>query len=372
MIVYSKKIIQFMHDIKSLVKKTLSNEMYLKVHGERFFDKLHQNSYPIRIVIYNDKSKLGYFDPNFYELGFHECLMHSRKEQLQDIIRHELAHYALFINNRDIHHPHGTEFRAYCQQMGWGEEVYRAASILESNEAIPESNESSVCRKIRKLMALATSSNPHEAELAMIKSQQLLLKHNIDSNYLHDEKEEKIYLKRIMKQKKRNAKMRAIAHILETFFVNTVYMKTDEFIYLEILGDAVNIEIAEYVADVLHIELDKLWKQAQLNTHLKGAIAKNSFFLGIAKGYCNKIQALKREYNCEEKHALMIIEKKLIDAKDLVYQRLSATKSSGNHCAESSAIGEKMGRQLNIHPAINRTPKHSDTLKGYLPLLQTN
>ena len=40
---------------------------------------------------------LGYFDPNFYELGFHECLMHSSREQLQDIIRHELAHYMTFI-----------------------------------------------------------------------------------------------------------------------------------------------------------------------------------------------------------------------------------------------------------------------------------
>ena len=54
-----------------------------------------------------------------------------------------------------------------------------------------------------------------------------------------------------------------IAIILETFFVNPVYRRAGDFIYLEILGNAVNIEIAEYVADVLHYELEKLWKQAQ-------------------------------------------------------------------------------------------------------------
>jgi hypothetical protein len=204
-------------------------------------------------------------------------------------------------------------------------------------------------------MALAASSNENEAEQAMIKSQQLLLKHNIESKYIGSEDDEKMFLKRIMKQKKENAKMRSIAKILETFFVNTVYSRAGEFIYLEILGNAVNIEIAEYVATVLEDELDKLWKQAQQHANLKGKIAKNSFFLGLAKGYCNKIQALKREYHSDVANALMVIENKLVDAKAMVYQRLSSTRSSGNYCRKSSDVGERMGRQLNINPAITKS-----------------
>lgn len=30
---------------------------------------------------------LGYFDSNFYELGFHKCLIHTHKEQLHPIWR---------------------------------------------------------------------------------------------------------------------------------------------------------------------------------------------------------------------------------------------------------------------------------------------
>lgn len=366
MIVYSKKIIQFANDIKCTIKNVLSKEIRLKVSGDRFYDRLQASSYPIKVVIYNNKSMLGYFDSNFYELGFHECLMHSSRGQLYNIVRHELAHYMTFINFGDTIHPHAGEFKSFCQKMGWGEEVYNATTHLgEGRLNTFELVGSNIFRKVQKLLALATSKNKHEAEQAMVKSQQLLLKHNIESTFIEGEEEEKVFLKRIMKQKKENAKMRSIAKIVETFFVSIVYSRAGGFIYLEILGNAVNIEIAEYVANVLHIELDKLWIHAQEFTNLKGMVAKNSFFRGIAKGYCDKIQALKREYNSDVTNALMVIEKQLIDAKTMVYPRLSSTKSRANHCRESAALGEKMGRQLNINPAINRSSNTPAELIDY-------
>lgn len=366
MIVYSNKISRFINEIKCASKDILSREILLKVAGDRFYNQQQTASYPIKIVIYNNKSMLGYFDSNFYELGFHESLMHASREYLHNLIRHELAHYITFINYGNTLQPHGAEFRSFCQQMGWAEDVYKASSCLEEDLNPPNLEESSIFRKVQKLMALASSSNKHEAEQAMIKSQQLLLKHNIESKYIGGDDDEKIYLKRIMKQKKENAKMRSIAIILETFFVSTIYRRAGDYIYIEILGNAVNIEIAEYVACVLNSELDKLWTQAQREANLKGMIAKNSFFLGIAKGYCNKIHSLKREYNSEVTNALMVLEKKLVDAKAMVYPRLSSTRSSGNFCRESSALGEQMGRQLNINPAINRSSNNTEALIAYL------
>jgi len=365
MIIYSKKIIQFANEIKRTVKDVLSREVRIKVMRDRFYDREQRASYPIKVVIYNNKSMLGYFDPNFYELGFHECLMHSSKEQLHNVIRHELAHYITFINYGGTVQPHAAEFRAFCQRMGWGEEVYKATTCLEDGQHASGIEESSIFRKIQKLMALSTSSNTNEAEQAMIKAQQLLVKHNIESTPIGDEEDEKVFLKRIIKQKRENAKMRSIALILETFFVITVFNRSKDFTYLEILGNAVNIEIAEYVANVLHDELEKLWDQAQQHAHLRGTIAKNSFFLGLARGYCNKIQALKREYNSDATNALMVIEKKMTHAKAMAYPRLSSSKSNASYCHESSALGEQMGRQLNINPAINKTSSNSGALLAY-------
>lgn len=365
MIIYSKKIIAFIQEVKTIVKQILSKELGLKTTRERFYNEQQSASYPIKVVVYNNKSMLGYFESDFYELGFHECLMHVTKEQLYNVIRHELAHYMVFINFGPHIQPHGGLFREFCESKGWGEEVFRSTICLESLEKTTHLEENSILRKVQKLMALSTSSNPHEAEQAMIKSQQILLKHNLEDKYVTDDSEERIFLKRILKQKKENAKMRAIANILSTFFVSTVYSRTEEFIYLEILGDKVNIEIAEYVAIVLESELENLWFKAQKQMHLRGVIAKNSFFLGIAKGYCNKIQALKRDYSKDIANGLMVIEKKLIDGKEMVYPRLSRSKSRGSFCRESSALGEQMGRELSINPAIHNSNSQANLLIGY-------
>ena len=119
MLVYSKKIIRFVNEIKSTIKEVLSREVGLRVTGTRFYNRQQTTSYPIKVVVYNNKSMLGYFDADFYELGFHECLMHASREQLHHLIRHELAHYMIFINYGNTVQHHGVEFRPFRQRMGW-------------------------------------------------------------------------------------------------------------------------------------------------------------------------------------------------------------------------------------------------------------
>jgi hypothetical protein len=359
MFIYSKKIIRFVSDIKRMIRDVLSQELCLKVGQSRFYNQRGTISYPIHVVIYNHKSMLGYFDPSFYELGFHECLMHSSQEQLGQVVRHEIAHYINFIKYGLLIQPHGVEFKSLCAQMGWSEEVSRATLCLEDplKESAPA--ESVIFRKVQKLLALASSRNQHEAELAMLKSQQLLLKHNLESKYVEGDSDEKVVLKRILKQKRVDAKMRALAKILETFFVGTVYNRAGGFIHLEIMGSAANVEIADYVAAFLQDELECLWDQARQHTSVRGLTARNSFFLGLAKGYCNKVQALKRDYPSAVTQVLMVIEKQLVDAKALIYPRLSSTRSSAGHCQAASALGERMGKQLHINPAL-RSSTHSE------------
>lgn len=364
MLVYSKKIIQFVSEIQQTIKHILSKEIGLKVfaHENRFYNRAKNASYPIKIVIFNNMSMLGYFNSEFYELGFHERLMHAKKEQLANIIRHELAHYMNFMDFGPLQHPHGSEFKTFCALKGWNEEVSKATICLECEDIASDDKESAILRKIQKLLALTSSANQNEAEVAMIKSQQLLLKYNLEPESISTEGEDKVFLKRILKQKRLNGKLSAIAKILQTFFVNTVYSRLGEFIYLEIMGTAVNVEIAEYVANVLQVEFEKLWDRAQKLANLKGITAKNSFFLGIAKGYCNKIEMLKREYNTATTIALMVIEKQLSDAKALVYPALSSVRSQGHYCEKSSALGELMGKQLNINSALSSSSKTSENL----------
>ncbi len=355
MFVYSKKIFQFLSEIQAVIKEVLQKEIGLKVHGERFYDSKRRNSYPIKVVVYNQKKTLGYFDPYFYELGFNECLMLASKQTLYNTIKHELAHYITYITHGPNVSSHGSEFHTLCSKMHWGKEISAATACLENEEGHLLSEESAIFRKVQKLMALSSSSNKHEAESALIKSRQLLLKHNMDVTYIENSNEEKMVVKRILKSKRINAKMSAIGNILGTFFVSALYNKSTEFTYLEILGTPTNVEIASYVATILETELEKLWEQ----TNLSGITQKNSFFLGVSHGYCDKIGALKKTYSMEDSKALMILENQLLDAQDRIYNNIRKTKSQSRYCAASAAVGEKMGSNLNIRPGVQNSSNAS-------------
>jgi len=341
MFVYSEKIIRFINLIKITLKNILVKEVGFGVHGDRFYDRSGR-SFPIKIVIFNKKNKLGYFDSDFLELGFHQSVMYQSEQMLTNLIRHEIAHYLVYAKYGDGCFPHGNEFKAICKELNWGKEVYEAKMSLDES---PLLEKSSIARKIEKLIALGTSSNPHESSLAMLKSRELLLKHNITLSY---DSEPEVILKRLLKQKKLNAKMQSIAHILETFFVTTVFSYSNEGVCLEITGSAVNIEIAEYIANILDVELDRLWE----SSGLKGLAAKNSFFDGIARGYCKKIEDLNNTASIEISAALMKIENILTIAKSLIYPRLSQTRSSRKGCPLASNLGEKAGKNLELKKGV--------------------
>lgn len=365
MLVYSKKIINFIFDIKSIVKEVLSQDVKLSVYNDFFYDRLGMNTYPINIVIYNDKCDLGYFDADFIEMGFHERLMYVNKDQLRNIIKHEVAHYITFINYGRYPQPHGPEFKAFCQRMGWGEEVSKSTVQINDLEANSPDQEHHILRKIQKLMALGSSSNSHEAELAILKSQELLLKHNIENINVHVHDDEMIFLKRVLKEKRKTAKLSSIASILSTFFVSPVFSRQEEFTYLEIVGTHLNIQIADYVACYLDHHLEALWDETRKNhIGLKGKVAKNSFFIGIAQGYCSKINIQKKSFSHSVSQALMILSNKLTEAKKMVYPRLHTTKSHAKYCPTSSQLGQKAGTELVIKPAVSST-KNSGSYLTY-------
>src|SRR5690606_34918991 len=134
-----------------------------------------------------------------------------------------------------------------------------------------------VYSKIKNLLKLATSSNPHEAELATLKANQLLIKYNLThSDYLQND-EALFYVHRILSQKKKSAKLSAIYDIIKHFMVRPVLRYTKKGVYLEITGTKTNIELSDYIASFLDRELEGLWKKEQkLFPHLKGLKNKNS------------------------------------------------------------------------------------------------
>lgn len=311
---------------------------------------------PIEFVVFEGTDKLGFFDPHSYRLGINKKIMLTLNDELlNDIIKHELAHlFAKLHYGLDIS-PHGKEFKSVCERYNIPSGIAKASINLEEAPAIDALNEKLLVR-VKKLLSLASSSNEHESELATLKANQILRDYNL-SRLSASEKAGPTYLKRVLVAKKRNSKLQAIYDILVTFHVQPVFNQGKGQCALEVCGDKTNVELADYIAAFLDRELEESWKQTKKkNPSLSGALAKNSFYRGLAKGYLEKQNRIDQEMSSDtqtKKKELILLKNDLSFHVSRALPRLSKVSSSvtSEHSA-SHLHGKQSGANLHIRPGL--------------------
>ena len=207
--------------------------------------------------------------------------------------------------------------------------------------------------RLKKLLALTSSDNPHERELATLKANQLLLEHNLDMTRQVHPEDETVYVKRVLEATRKQTKHVSIYEILKTFYVSPVFNHGRGIFYLEVIGDKTTVELAEYVAHFLDHQLEVMWKEAKKNNPtFKNIAAKNSFFRGVAKGYVEKIESQKKQ--AAQSFELALIEKNLAKQMKMVYSRIGhSSMNSGSLHSGANAAGIESGRNLSIKPGIS-------------------
>ena len=364
MFLYSETVHTFLARVRSYAKEILEREMHFKISRSRLFYR--GIYYPINFVVYEGPN-LGYWDYRSYQIGINKRVMLSAKtEVIKDILRHELAHMLMTYLYGPTFTPHSPEFRELCRSYGWGENVSAARSDIETENQKIEGDLASekLIEKIKKLLSLASSTNPYEAELATIKANELLLKHNLEKLSLLEKSEEEVWVKRVLSTSRNSAKIHAIYEILQTFFVAPVFNYGKGVLYLEVTGSRTNVELADYVANFLDQELERLFSVYQKeHSDLKGQRAKNSFFKGMAEGYVEKIKKTQKEVSLAEGKELIVLEQDLKRQMRLAYSRLGSTSTSRREDSYSKNLGRKAGQNLSIHGAIS---KGVSKIKGYL------
>ena len=350
---YSNTIKAFIARVREDVREIINLEMNLKMDRSRVL--YNGIFYPLNIIVFEDNSRLGYFDSRTYELGLSKKLMYQAKDSvLKNVIRHELAHFVAFI----IHGPqvmHGEEFKNICRKYSWDRDVEMAYAnvVLENDKIEGDLKTEKLLERLKKLLALTSSDNPHERELATLKANQLLLEHNLDMTRQTHPEDETVYVKRVLEATRKQTKHVAIYEILKTFFVSPVFNHGRGIFYLEVIGDKTSVELAEYVAHFLDHELDVMWKDAtKKNRDFKGLAAKNSFLRGVAKGYVERIESQKKA--SAQSFELALIEKNLATQLKTVYSRIGhSSMSAGSHHSGANAAGIESGKNLNIRPGVS-------------------
>lgn len=339
--------------MKGKSREILRKEIKINCHNTRF----EWNKYliPFHFVVFDDPKKIGFFDYRFYQIGLNKKLIHhSNKEVVDNILRHEWAHFFAYLKYNHSIQDHGPEYREICKSFGWGEEVFSASINLDLENKKSEDKEfEHIKRKIQKLMNLADGSSGHEADAATLKANELLTKYNLDSpetNFLDDED---VCLLRVYETKKVNAVLNALYEVLKYFQVFPVISRGKGITYLEIIGNEHQVELAHYMAKFLVAEIESQYKKFKKdNPNLKGTIAKNSYIKGWAKGLTSKLNGQRNKFQ-KSTNSLISLERSLQRKVELVYPRLSSTTSkSRSFCSESAKLGAKDGLNTKIRKGI--------------------
>lgn len=361
----SKTINAFILRIKNLMSQIMVKEMDLDVYNS--WVTWNDKQYYFQIHIIESKSILASFDSEFFSFDFSQKLLSVMdNEYLKNIIRHELVHMVCFLQYGPGIQAHGHLFKKTAASFDFDEEVLKASSDFDNQSSVNHHENDKIVEKIKKLMALASSSNANEAQAATLKANELLEKYNIDkykeellgTNSDQYNQDVIAYSKNILRYPRKCAKLSAIGGIVNTFWVSSVFCGAQGGVNLCVVGEKHNVLMAEYVALFLDSELERLWNITKIqNPHLKGIRAKNSFFYGVRKGYVEKIEraqykSKKSESNIEM--ALAIVEKKIKEYEKIAFSRLTQARSSSRIIdSNSTEIGKTVGRNLSINKGLD-------------------
>lgn len=235
---------------------------------------------------------------------------------VESILRHEMAHQYAMEVLCDHHHPasppHGEAFLRGCERLGVPEEFSGATCHLRQTELDwkkqPVSSEAgNLLAKVRKLLALATSSNEHEALLAMNKVRELYAKYNIDQNALYgaQRSSERGFVHLILCHGKKRIEAhqdKTVGILVGHFFVKAVFGhqfdpssgRTHRAI--EIVGTRENVLMAEYVYHFLLQQTELLLSELKQKSGGKiSRVQANSFRLGVLEGFRKKLEKTDEE-----------------------------------------------------------------------------
>ncbi|MBP9840813.1 MAG: DUF2786 domain-containing protein [Simkaniaceae bacterium] len=305
-LLYSKTLISFLRTLEKQAKSFLAHV-----------------GYPCRItlVAFEHPSKLGYFDPNYFEIGLNKLLLFS--PQAEEVLKHELAHLISYLKTGNL--DHGSQFKLTCQDLGLSEEMGKATSHLKQYE------------KVEKLFRLAEKGSLHEAESALLKAQELIHKYQLET--LPSSDEEEFIVCRSLSVPRGSPKLNAIATILRTLGVSPVMNHIKSGVVLELFGSPLNVTIADHAAAFLYLELEHLYEEAKAKYHLEGNAGRNSFFRGVASGFVSKMT---------KERGLMVAP-----PVSIAYPHLSQRKSRVIECPQGKKIGQTVGKNLSLRSGVS-------------------
>lgn len=224
-----------------------------------------------------------------------------------------------------------------------------------------------IIEKVRKLLALSESSNPHEAELAMLKAQELLMKHKLSLKEVTEFKIINSVIKEIKSEITfTKAKWKAeLARLIADNFGCYRYFKvrrTNTIVFFGREEDVIVCNIVlKYAVYCIYSAVSKLkYQYTKEGYSTKGL--ENDYALGFIAGLSQKFEEQKKAN--QEWGLVLVKDKEVVDAHDQIE---FAKKKINTHTQyqDQEAYDEGIidGRRFSISDKITEEKESQEDLR---------
>jgi hypothetical protein len=316
------------------------------------------------IVLIDSSKYLGRWHSATRTLEMSRSLVLSRPWlEVVSVLEHEMAHQFVdeVLRARD-ESAHGATFRRVCSERGIDARAAGtpcAATPLDPDAApgTPASDPGAdrVLERIRKLLALAGSPNQHEAEIAMRKAHELMLRHNIEATAAHVERN--YVVRHLGDASKRGTRVESevAGLLLEFFFVKVIRVP----VYLpqlgksgavyEIAGTHANVEMASHVWAFLLATAERLWAANRHDTRVRNGRDRLAYQSGVVGGFREKL--LSERKGLKQTGLIWVGDGDLDRFYHARHPRIT-TRRHSVRINDAHAAGREAGRTVVLHKPV--------------------
>jgi len=310
--------------------------------------------------------KWGEWDPIARSITLSTVLLEKHAwDIVLEIFKHEMAHQLVSeIYGSDA--GHGPLFYRACEQLGVASWAARASveekGIPLGYADVLDNDETRLLRRAEKLLALANSSNEHEALAAMEKVQELYARHNLDrldrarkSNYVHQ-------VIRTGKKKVERFQSVAVSILNDHFFVEVIQSseydasRNEELKIFELMGTRENVQMAEYVYHFLMHQASGRWDRFRREEQLRSRLSRTSYLTGLMAGFREQLELAEKKVDRETQKALVRCQNdpELAEFVNFRHPRLRKIyRGARRGDGRSYEAGKKEGRELILSRALS-------------------
>jgi hypothetical protein len=328
------------------------------------FDECNQSYFkralrPPEIKISDSARRLGQWDPSRRRIEMARSLFLKEPwGTVLEVLKHEMAHqYVHEILGRVDEPSHGPAFREVCEKLGIDARAAGVPVTSSAGGAGRRDQHVKVLERIAQLLALAQSSNVHEAHAATSLAQKLMLKYNVESAALgarggYEFRHLGAPSGRISDSE------RLLSIILgQHFFVEVIWVPVYRPLQkkrghvLEICGTRPNLEMASYVHAFLTRSAENLWAEHKREQGIKGNRDRRTYLSGVMDGFRDKLESEQKQHR--EQGLIWVGDADLSKYFRKRHPHIRHTRTAGPSRNAVHGAGRNAGRRLVLHRGMS-------------------